>query len=310
MKKIIVIGVVLLFICGCDNIPFLSTAKKIDKTQKAQPIAVVDAQKVIVKEELSPIKGELLAQVDDWRIGVEDFNIEFDKIKGQTNTMDPQEAVMIKRMLFEGFINNAILAKEAISQGIDKEPEIKQELDRSKRDILARKLGDRLFNSITISEDEAKNKYEEIKNQLRKPEARKVKEIVVASEDSAKGIMLQLLKGDDFSTLAKDASTSDTKDKGGDLGDITIDYKGRFDGFLKQVFSTEKGATSNYFKGPKGEFYIIKVEDIKGGEIYPFDEVKDRIKTVVKTEKARNKIREFRQKINTIVENGRLIGLE
>lgn len=81
---------------------------------------------------------------------------------------------------------------------------------------------------------------------------------------------------------------ADSKDKGGDLGYLSPEPKERFEKFWQEAFTKDKGSITSYFKGPKG-YYILKVEDVKGGKVTPLKEVKDRIKDHLRREKINKK---------------------
>ena len=90
----------------------------------------------------------------------------------------------------------------------------------------------------------------------------------------ASEILVEVLKGDvDFAQMAKTHSISASAQKGGDLGYLT-DVP--FAEMAAPLLALDVGEESSVFKGPDG-FYIIKLEDKKGGETIPFDDIKEKI---------------------------------
>jgi parvulin-like peptidyl-prolyl isomerase len=97
------------------------------------------------------------------------------------------------------------------------------------------------------------------------------------TEAEAKDILIQLLQGQDFATLAKERSKSASAKDGGDMGFI---QKGKASAqFDAAVFSDslETGKISSIFKGPEG-YYIIKLEAKRGGKEKSLSEMWEDIK--------------------------------
>ena len=78
------------------------------------------------------------------------------------------------------------------------------------------------------------------------------------------------MQGGDFAQIAKDKSKGKTKDAGGDLGFKT---EASFPAMAAAVSTLNKGGVSSVFQGPDG-FYIVKVEDIRGGDKVAYADVK------------------------------------
>jgi len=109
--------------------------------------------------------------------------------------------------------------------------------------------------------------------------------------------------------LARAYSSAPTKNKGGDLGYLKIDQETteaeKFDTFWKVALTTDEGKSSSYFKGPKGEYYVIKIEDVKGGDPRGLAEVRENIREHLKGVQANNRkdsiIDEAKKKFKVIV---------
>jgi parvulin-like peptidyl-prolyl isomerase len=81
--------------------------------------------------------------------------------------------------------------------------------------------------------------------------------------------------------MAKQHSISDTAASGGDLGFLQQEP---FPEMVDALINLKAGEVSSVFKGPKG-FYIVKLEEIKGGAQIPYEEIKQDIiqnRTLVK----------------------------
>lgn len=263
---------ILLFLCllilGCDT--FLSK-KDTPTTANKTPA----------------IKGVLLARVNDWALGTGDLREQLKAVR----TLDPNvdiNDIDFKKKFLQELVNIEILAQEAKNRRLDKDQEVIDAVENFRRTLLAQKIMGNIIREITVTDAEIKSFYETNKQGLRLPEKRKIREIVVSTEMLAKDMLIRLLQGENFSSLARSYSMADSKDKGGDLGYLSPEPKERFEKFWQEAFTKDKGSITSYFKGPKG-YYILKVEDIKGGKVTPLKEVKDRIKDHLRREKINKK---------------------
>jgi parvulin-like peptidyl-prolyl isomerase len=128
-----------------------------------------------------------------------------------------------------------------------------------------------------VSSKEIEDYYNTYKEQLKEPEERQIREIVVNSEQDAKDLYIQLLQGADFAALAKANSKASSAKDGGDLGFIKKGQKTvQFD---SAAFADllEAGKISNIFNTSEG-YSIIKLEAKKGGKQKPLSEMWDDIK--------------------------------
>ncbi len=168
-----------------------------------------------------------------------------------------------------------LLVREAKKNNLDKNAEIKQQMDLAGQTVLVRAYVTDWIKKNPISEADLRKEYDAIKTQMGDKEY-KVKHILVEKEDEAKDIITQLQKGAKFDELAKARSKDPgSKDRGGDL-----DWNAP-GGFVKP-FSDAMAAT------PKGKFtaqpvqtqfgyHVILVEDIREAKVPPFDEVKPQL---------------------------------
>ncbi|MCF7869928.1 MAG: peptidyl-prolyl cis-trans isomerase [Candidatus Omnitrophica bacterium] len=270
--------IVLFLFVGCDKIMPVTSSQK--KQSVSKPTVA--------------IQGPLLAKVNGWAIGLDDFKQRLDALKA----MVPQEqrgqelSKEDKKNILQELVNLQILSKVANEKGMDKDKDVKEAVENFKNSLLTQKLREKITTDIIITEAEITNFYNTNRLAFQQPEERKVREIVVGSESQAKNILIRLLQGENFSALARTVSISKSAGRGGDLGYITPDPEKRFQKFWETAFTTDKGETSSYFKGPDGH-YIVKVEDIRGGEARPLAEVKDQVRQYLEAQKVQRKIEDL-----------------
>lgn len=265
-----------------------------------------------VKPGSQPIKGVLLAKVDDWSIGTTDFRDKLEALKTLLPQDDLQKQIddpETKKRILQELVNLEILAQAAEREGLDNDAEVRNAVREFKRNFLAQKLLGNLYKDITVTDVEIETFYNTNKLIFREPEERKIREIVIPNETQMKDVSIRILQGEDFSSLASSNSIADSRNKGGDLGYLKIDEQTtssqKFPKFWQAALTTESGKTSSYFIGPDNRFYILKIEDIKGGKVKPLIEVRDRIREHLRGTQANKKredmIFDARQKFNVVV---------
>ena len=151
---------------------------------------------------------------------------------------------------------------------------------------------DDLAADIDVSEDEIKQFYDSNQDLYRAEEERRVAHILVntedKSEDEAKAkidaIAARIASGEDFAEVAKAESEDFSAEQGGDLG---FAGRGVMDAeFEKAMFELESvGDVSDVVESEFG-FHVIKLLDIKDGDVRPLAEVKSEIETRLKNDKA------------------------
>ena len=257
----------LFFFLGCDKIN-LSGKKKVPKKKEISSAAAT--------------KGTVVARVNNIVVTLEDLNAEIDAYNAMVVANDRPEAKITTPEQKVNYLKNEVMRRtllyqEALDRGIDRDPEVINALEKSKRELLVIELLRQEAEKIEVTSREIEDYYNTYKEQLREPEERDIKEIVVATEAEATDIMIQLLQGADFSTMAKQRSRAASSANGGDLGFIKRGVKSpQFD---NEAFSEnlEPGKISKIFKGPDG-WYILKLEAKRGGKQRSLTEMWDDIK--------------------------------
>jgi parvulin-like peptidyl-prolyl isomerase len=159
---------------------------------------------------------------------------------------------------------------------------------RDTRDtLLAAKIRDDIEKNVYVSSAEVQAFYDKNKHLLKKPQEVRVSEIMVGSESQAKDILIKILQGESFESLARQYSLAPSKDKGGDRGWLAPtqeDLKNNR-AFWETVATLQKGDPPRMARGSDGNYYVIKVEDIRGGQEIAFSEVERDLEKALKDEK-------------------------
>jgi parvulin-like peptidyl-prolyl isomerase len=206
---------------------------------------------------------------------IEGFNslVSAEKPEAKITTRDQKIDYLKKEM-----IRRVLLYQDALIKRLDKKEEVIQALEKTRQDLLVMELVKQETGGMEVSSKEIEDYYNTYKEELKEPEQRQVLEIAVPNEQEAKEILIQLLQGGDFATLARERSKAASAKSGGNLGFIQKGQKSaQFD---EVAFSDalEVGKTSNIFKGPDGLYYILKLEAKSGGKQKSLSDLWDDIK--------------------------------
>ncbi len=234
-------------------------------------------------------KDEIVAQVGPCQLTKAEFDYMIQNVPPQIKLLLKQQP-KLKENLLRRWAQITLLSLAARQQGIDKKPEIKARIRDTVNQILAQEyLSKKVLSKVKkVTDKEAKDFYEKHKDLYIEPEAIHARHILIqvsqnaskkekeAALKKAQQIYEKLLKGEDFSTLAKKYSADPgTRDKGGDLGFFT---RGQMiKEFEDAAFALKVGEISPPVRTPLG-YHIIKVEEKRPAKQKSYEEVKQQIK--------------------------------
>ena len=291
INKVLILISAVSLLAGCDKI---FPAKK--KTPESKPASTVKISSPL------EVKGTVIAKVNNQPITLEELNSEIESYNKEIPADQPNEKIDTRdkkiAYLKNEMVRRVILAQAAQDKGLDRKEDVVKALDNFKQSILVAELIRQETETVEVASKEIEDYYNASKDQLKEPEERQIREIVVAGESEAKDILIELLKGADFSGLAQSRSTAASRDKGGDLGYIKKGVKSpKFD---DMAFSStlDVGKFSNYFKAAEG-YYILKLEAKREGKVKSLSELWDDIKTGLTFLKKQQKIEELISKLSS-----------
>lgn len=267
-------------ITGCDFInsikEYLSGASQapvVEKpltVEKQVPVQPVQSEKPAVE---APLTKDVLARVGNWTITVDEFNERLAALKEAVPNLDVTN-IDSRRMVLEELIRQQLLVWDGERTGVASQKDINVAVEEFRRTLIAEQMARKMTENIQVTDDEVQAFYEEQKKVLVEPEQWHIRVIVVDSQLKANEISVDLLKGIDFSEMAKQHSIGPEASTGGDLGFIT---EAPFPEMASALLPLKQGDISGVFKGPQG-YYIVKVEEKKEGQQIPFEEIKDEIR--------------------------------
>ena len=198
-----------------------------------------------------------------------DFLLKERLSQGQPDTPELRNAVR------EELNTRELLVREAKKKGLEKNPDVKNQMDLSGQTVLVRAYVAEWIKANPVSDAALRKEYDAIKAQMGDKEY-KVKHILVEKEDEAKDVIAQLQKGGKFDELAKARSKDPgSKDRGGDL-----DWNAP-GGFVKPfsdaMIATPKGKFTALPVQTQFGYHVILVEDVREAKVPPFEEVKPQL---------------------------------
>lgn len=227
------------------------------------------------------VKGTLIARINNTPITLEDLNQEIDAYNAAVPADKPEMKITTRdqkiNYLKNEVVRRTLLYQAAQARGLDRKDEVLKALEKTKQDLLVMELVRQEAEKIEVSSSEIEDYYNTYKEQLKEPEEREIREIMVPTEQEAKDILIQLLQGGDFATLAQDRSKATSAKDGGDIGYVKKGQKSAQFDAVAFSDTLDVGKISSIFKGPDG-FYIIKLEGKRGGKQKPLSELWDDIK--------------------------------
>jgi peptidyl-prolyl cis-trans isomerase C len=186
-----------------------------------------------------------------------------------------QDTPEMRNAVKEELNTRELLAREAKKQGVDKNPDVKTQMDLASQTVLVRAYVSDWIKKNPVPEADLKKEYDAIKGQIGDKEY-KVRHILVEKEDEAKDIIAELQKGAKFEELAKARSKDPgSKDKGGDLDwNAPANFVKPFGDAMK---ATPKGKFTPQPVQTQFGWHVIEVDDVRDAKVPAFEEVKPQL---------------------------------
>ncbi len=219
---------------------------------------------------------------------------QFDFMLKERTAQGAPDTPELRNAIREELNTRELLAREAKKANLDKQADIKQQMDLAGQTVLVRAYVTDWIKKNPMPDAELRKEYDAIKAQMGDKEY-KVKHILVEKEDEAKDVIAQLQKGGKFDDLAKARSKDPgSKDKGGDL-----DWNAP-GGFVKPfsdaMIATPKGKFTATPVQTQFGYHVILVEDVRDAKVPSFDEVKPQLQQRVQAAHLDKYFKELRAK--------------
>jgi peptidyl-prolyl cis-trans isomerase D len=224
-----------------------------------------------------------------------------------------QETRTVRERRFrpEDFVAQVVVGDDAVKAHYEANRaqfETKESIDVQ---VLALTLDD-VARQVSVPPAELQSYYEQNKSSFAEPEQRRASHILLTTgeggsakdKEGARRLAQDLLarvkaRPDDFAKLAQEYSKDPgSAAKGGDLG-----FFGRgmmVKPFEQAAFSLKPGEISDVVETDFG-LHVIRVTEVKGGAVAPFDQVKGKIESTFRQQQAQKKFAEAAEQFTNIV---------
>jgi peptidyl-prolyl cis-trans isomerase C len=181
----------------------------------------------------------------------------------------------LRAQLKQQLINIQLLAQEGVRQGLEKKPEVKNEIELARNEILARVLIADFSKKHTPKDAEIKAEYEKYKTQLANTKEYHAHQLVFDKEDDAKDVIAKLKGGAKLEDMAKRSKDSSAASNGGDLGwALPAKYPKPF---ADAMVALQKGQLTETPVKTQFGYHVIKLDDIRPTKLATYDEIKPTI---------------------------------
>lgn len=249
-----------------------------------------DAAKEAAKTPAKPAATGPVATVN----GVQIPRNRLDIVLRQQTARGAQDNEQVRAQVREALINNELLIQEANRSGLAKKPEVQQQLDLVRQEVIANAVVAEYIRTHPISDADVQKEYERAKSQTGDREY-KARHVLVATEDEAKSVLAEIRKGGKFDDVAQKRSLDEgTRPKGGDLD---WNVPSNFDkAFADALVKLEKGKMTDAPVRSRFGFHIIQLDDVRPVNFPPLSQVNQQIQQRLVGQKVDGLLRELRGK--------------
>jgi peptidyl-prolyl cis-trans isomerase C len=197
------------------------------------------------------------------------------------------------KAITDEMIATEILRQEAINIGIDKRPEIIEQIKRQESNILINTLMTEKFADLSFTEEELESEYDRLLG-LSDFNEYKARHILLQTEDDAKVVIEELKAGANFEELAKEKSQGPSAPNGGDLGWFKAETM--VPPFSAAVRKMEKGSYTPEAVKTRFGWHVILLEDKRTTEQPKYEDVKQNLQQSLTRQKIEKYVEELEAK--------------
>ncbi|TEA78554.1 peptidylprolyl isomerase [Allopusillimonas ginsengisoli] len=202
-----------------------------------------------------------------------------------------QDTPELRTQVKQEMVNRLVAVQAAEKAGIDKQPEVLQEIDLARQGILVRALMADHLKKNPITDAKLKSEYDEIKKTQAGKHEYKLRHILVEDEQAAKDLTAQIeAKKVSFEDAAKKNSKDPgSGENGGELGwGPATNYVPEF---AEAVEKLKKGQMTDTPVKTQFGWHIIQVEDVRDVKFPTLEEVKPQLEEMLRQQE----LAEFQQ---------------
>ena len=237
----------------------------------------------VAKDFYATIDGEKITKADI-NIAIQDPRVNFDTL--------PEAA---QKNVLDQIINKKLLAKYAITKGIEKDKDFQDSLQKLKEDLAFQVWQRNELRDTKIAEADIKKFYDENKDKFVQPELLEARHILVKTEDEAKALIKELSSAKELEkAFIEAAKTKSTGPSGKDGG-----YLGKFQAaqmvpeFTAGAKALKKGEISKEPVKTQFGFHVIYLIDSIPSKTASYEQVKGNINQMMASQKYNENVKKL-----------------
>ena len=201
-----------------------------------------------------------------------------------------------RKVILNQLIGNKLLLLDAKRNLLEAEPAFKAELARLKDSLLTSYATEKAISSVTVSDKDAEEYYNQNKEQFVTGESVNASHILVDSEEKANEILAKINAGEiSFEDAATEYSSCPSKANGGNLGDFG---RGQMvPEFDTAVFEMAEGEITSAPVKTQFGYHIIKLNSKTEAKKIGYSEVREELYGMLLNEKRQ---KAYESKINQL----------
>jgi peptidyl-prolyl cis-trans isomerase C len=232
--------------------------------------------------------GPAVATVNGKAISKSEFDLYVQNVGQQAQREVTEEQ---KSQLLDQFIAMKLAADVAEKAGIAKQQKVEDQIAIARMNVIVDAGLQKYLEEHPVTDAELKPEYDaQVAAMPREYHAR---HILVEDKASADAVTKDLKGGADFAKLAEQKSKDSSAKSGGDLGWFTLDTMVK--PFSDAVSTLQPGQLTPEPVQSQFGWHVIKLEESRAAAAPAFEEVKDRVKTLVQRKKLQSYLEELRK---------------
>ncbi len=201
----------------------------------------------------------------------------------------------VRKAIIDGLALQMLAAEAAAKKGLDKTPEVADQLEGVRQSVLANAYVEDFIKTHPVSDEALKAEYERIKAGMTGTEY-KARHILVDKEADARDIIAKLKKDPGvFAKLAAEKSKDPgSKTRGGDLG--WFDARRMVPEFGEALAKMEKGQFSQEPVKTQFGYHVIQLEDTRAIEPPALDAVRANLSQQLQQQSVKKELDDLKAK--------------
>jgi hypothetical protein len=206
-----------------------------------------------------------------------------------------------KYEILGNMLDKALLAREAVNQGMDKTDEYKTMMQQYRDSVIFGTFVEKVIApDVKLSKDEIEVYYKENINEYSSPEMIRLNSLAFIKKDDAENAMEKLRKGTDYNWLLSNSEGQVKKDAKDLLvfeGNI-LTIKSLPEG-IQKVVSGAKEDEVKLYANPGGYYYVLIIKQVVPPKAETLDTVQQKIAEKLFNRKLRDSVEEYAAKLRT-----------